>query len=105
MSMTTNDRYINTDEFSAHLRAKAIDLEHREILITNYYNTTQQDDLSEPPNCDGFGRIRHFSYTGSNGWPPNPLPINPVCKALSIPLTKTLRAQVFQNAVCNWRCW
>jgi uncharacterized Fe-S cluster-containing radical SAM superfamily protein len=105
MSMTTNDHLINTDEFSAHLRAKAIDLEHRQILVTNFFNTKQQEDLSEPPNCDGFGRIRHFSRTDSSGWFPNPLPIYPVCKALGIPITSTLRAQVFQNAVCNWRCW
>lgn len=105
MSMTSNTRFINTDEFSAHLRAKAIDLEQKQILITNFCNTEQQADLSEPPNCNGFGRIRHFSRATSNGWPPNPLPIDPVCKALNVPSTDTLRAQVFQNAVCNWRCW
>jgi uncharacterized Fe-S cluster-containing radical SAM superfamily protein len=105
MNMTSNTRLINTDEFSTHLRAKGVNLEQKQILITNFCNTEQQEDLSEPPNCNGFGRIRHFSRATSKGWPPNPLPIDPACKALNIPSGDTLRAQVFQNAVCNWRCW
>src|SRR5437867_5484801 len=35
----------------------------------------------------------------------NPLPIDPACRALGLPKTDILRAQVFQNAACNWRCW
>jgi uncharacterized Fe-S cluster-containing radical SAM superfamily protein len=38
-------------------------------------------------------------------WPPNPLPIDPACKALGLPRTDRIRAQVFQNAACAWRCW
>jgi uncharacterized Fe-S cluster-containing radical SAM superfamily protein len=33
------------------------------------------------------------------------LPIDPACKALGLPKTNMIRAQVFQNAACNWRCW
>jgi uncharacterized Fe-S cluster-containing radical SAM superfamily protein len=96
---------IDTDALSARYRAQAIDLQHNRLLITNFRHTEQEKDFTEPPNCDGFGRIRHFRRATSDGWPPNPLPIGPACKALGLPATGVLRAQVFQNAVCNWRCW
>jgi uncharacterized Fe-S cluster-containing radical SAM superfamily protein len=35
----------------------------------------------------------------------NPLPIDPALHYLQMPSGNTLDAQVFQNAVCNWRCW
>ena len=54
---------------------------------------------------EGFGRIRHFRRSTSPGWPSNPLPIDPACKFLGTPAEDVARAQVFQNAVCNWRCW
>ena len=61
--------------------------------------------MTEPANCSGFGRIRHFIREKRPGWPSNPLPIDPACKALALPPSEILRAQVFQNASCNWRCW
>jgi len=96
---------IDTDALSSRYRAHAVDLQNQRLLITNFRNTEQEKDISEPPNCDGFGRIRHFRRATSEGWPPNPLPIDPACKALGLPKTNILRAQVFQNAACNWRCW
>jgi len=36
---------------------------------------------------------------------PDSLPIDPACQSLGVPASNVLRAQVFQNAVCNWRCW
>ncbi|WP_148701798.1 radical SAM protein [Candidatus Nitrososphaera evergladensis] len=65
----------------------------------------QEVDLSEAPNCGGLGRIRHFKIETSTGWPSNPLPIAPACKALNLPMQDVMRAQVFQNGACNWRCW
>src|SRR5690606_36319878 len=47
----------------------------------------------------------HFRREASPGWPPNPLPIDPASKILGITAADLLRAQVFQNASCNWRCW
>lgn len=100
-----SSKTINTDEFSEHLRKKSVDIENRRLLITNFIGTEQEQDLSEPPNCKGLGRIRHFGRKTSEGWPENPLPIDPVCRALDIAPKDKMRAQVFQNASCNWRCW
>ena len=96
---------INTDRWSTHWRRAGIDLNTKRVLITNFVDTEQEADLSESPNCQGFGRIRHFRRETSSGWPPNPLPIDPALKFLGGPSVDFLRAQVFQNAVCNWRCW
>jgi uncharacterized Fe-S cluster-containing radical SAM superfamily protein len=96
---------IDTDPFSATLRQRGIDVEKRQLRISLLRGSEQEEDLSEPTNCDGFGRVRHFHRASAPGWPPNPLPIEPAVKALSLSATETLEAQVFQNAVCNWRCW
>ena len=96
---------INTEALSARYRAASVDLSGKRLLITNFCNTEQDKDLTEPPNCGGVGRIRHFRRTTSPGWPPNPLPIDPACKALGLPSKHMIRAQVFQSAACNWRCW
>jgi len=96
---------IDTDTISLKYRSMAIDLENKKILMTNFHGTEQEKDFSEPSNCDGFGRIRHFTLLTSKGWPKNSLPIEPMCRSLGLSSTQILRAQVFQNAVCNWRCW
>ncbi|MCE9551907.1 MAG: radical SAM protein [Planctomycetes bacterium] len=96
---------INTEKFSQSLRQRSIDLDQQKLLMTNYHGTEQEQDLTAPANCDGFGRVRHFRRDTSDGWPSNPLPIDPASKALGIPAADLLQAQVFQNAACNWRCW
>lgn len=96
---------INTDRFSTGLRAKAIDVESRRLLITRFTGSKQEQDLTDPANCAGLGRVRHFRRSTASGWPANPLPIDPACNALGLGTEAMLRAQVFQNAVCNWRCW
>ncbi len=98
-------KLIDTDDWSSRYRAASIDLENKRVLVTNYHDTEQEKDLTEPANCDGFGRIRHFHRVTSGNWPANPLPIDPARKALRLPSTDMLRAQVYQNAACNWRCW
>jgi uncharacterized Fe-S cluster-containing radical SAM superfamily protein len=103
MSTTTNT--IDTESFSEHLRGKGIKLREKRILITNFHGSNQEKDLSEPANCNGFGRIRHFRLESGNSWPLNPLPIFPAAKAFGIKPDQEIRAQVFQNSVCNWRCW
>ncbi len=96
---------IDTDDWSRQWRRAGIDVDARRILVTNFVGSEQERDLSEPANCGGLGRIRHFKRATSRGWPANPLPIDPAYKALGTPQGDSLRAQVFQNAVCNWRCW
>ena len=97
--------FIDTDKASFSLREKAINTETKTILVTNFENSEQEKDLTEPPNCNGFGRIRHFRLRSGDEWPKNPLPILPAQKALKLPHSDMIRAQIFQNAVCNWRCW
>jgi uncharacterized Fe-S cluster-containing radical SAM superfamily protein len=96
---------INTEKFSLHLRERAINTTSEEVLLTNFSGSQQEKDLTEPTNCKGFGRIRHFKLETSSGWVKNPLPILPALKILGIQPETEIRAQVFQNSVCNWRCW
>lgn len=96
---------IDTDTLSMRYRTAAVDLDDKRLLITNFHGTEQEVDLTELANCNGYGRIRHFRREASDGWPSNPLPIDPASKALGLARVDLLRAQVFQNAVCNWRCW
>lgn len=96
---------IDTDVVSDRYRRLSVNTDSRELLVTKFSGTEQEKDFTEPANCEGFGRIRHFRRSSNNGWIPNPLPIDPARKALKTPPADTLRAQVFQNAVCNWRCW
>lgn len=96
---------IDTEKISSHLRDKAIDITKRAILITNFSGSEQEKDLTEPANCNGFGRVRHFKLDAGREWIQNPLPILPAAKALGVKSDSQIRAQVFQNSICNWRCW
>lgn len=97
--------FIKTEELSAHLRNKAINLEKKQILLTRFTGTEQEKDLRESPNCNGFGRVRHFKLSREEDWPNNPLPILPASRALNIAIERDFRTQVFQSSICNWRCW
>ena len=97
--------YINTDSQSKTLRERAIHVNAREILIAQIVNSSQEKDLAEHANCEGYGRIRHFRYDKGPNWSANPLPIYPAARALGRQPGLEIRAQVFQNAACNWRCW
>jgi uncharacterized Fe-S cluster-containing radical SAM superfamily protein len=97
---------IDTDAYSGRLRDRAIDLDGKRLLMSDLRGSAQEHDLSEPVNCGGYGRIRHFTRAAGTGWPDNPLPIDPAAAALGLPPgANGIRAQVFQNAACNWRCW
>lgn len=90
---------------SRRFREAGADIPNRRLLITRFPGTDQEADLTEPPNCGGLGRIRHFKRARSSNWPENPLPIDPAAAFLGVDAGAELRAQVFQNAICNWRCW
>src|SRR3974377_1735408 len=70
-------KIIDTEAWSDRYRRAAIDVAGRRVLVTNYTGTDQEKDLSGPPNCKGFGRIRHFRRGGGENWPLNPLPFDP----------------------------
>jgi len=98
---------IDTDSLSAQLRAATIDTDRRRLLVSRLSGSAQEPDLSEPVNCGGLGRIRHFSSATNPPWPANPLPWQPARAYLGPAAVPDggARAQVFQNAACNWRCW
>ncbi len=104
--MSAQPNLIDTEKMVAHLRARAINVERREILVSKLSGSDQEGDLTLPPNCDGLGRVRHFKHKTAKGWPSNPLPIEPARQALGLPPEHSeMTAQVFQNAACPWRCW
>jgi len=87
------------------LREKSLDIDHKMVLIANLLGSEQEKDLSKPPNCGGYGRIKHFRIRRYNDWSPDPLPNLPAAAALGRPSDAMLEAQVFQIAACNWNCW
>lgn len=96
---------IDTLSFAETMRDKIIRPASEEILIARLAGSEQEHDLTIPANCGGLGRVRHFVRSTASGWPENSLPIDPASKALGIPRSDMLKAQVFQNAACAWRCW
>lgn len=96
---------IDTDKVSPTLRERGIDTGRRTVRVSRLTGSDQERDLTEPANCEGLGRIRHFRRDTHPSWPENPLPIDPAARFLCAGDGAMLRAQVFQNAVCNWRCW
>jgi len=104
--MTAATKPINTKRFASQLRERAIDVEGGRVLISRLAGSGQEVDLTFPANCNGYGRVRHFRQATAEGWPANPLPIAPACRALGItPIPDLMTALVFQNAACAWRCW
>lgn len=101
----SSTKAINTPQFAAQLRARAIKLDTRQVLISRLAGSGQEADITVPVNCAGHGRVRHFKFATAEGWPRNPLPIVPACRALGIAPPDMMLAQVFQNAACAWRCW
>lgn len=97
--------FTDTRKKSLQLRKKAVDLNQKAILITNFFGSKQELDLTVPPNCEGFGRIRHFRLNAGDDWITNPLPILPASKALKLNPGTEIRTQVFQSSICNWNCW
>jgi len=101
----TGKNVIDTGRFSATLRRRGIDVENKRILMANFEQSDEAKDFTIPPNCAGFGRIHHFRRVITQSWPENPLPIDPAAKYLGLEPQSEMTAQVFQNAICSWRCW
>jgi len=86
-------------------RDNIFDKTSNRFLISRIASSEQEPDLSKPPNCDGYGRIRHFRRFIADDWCPDPLPLDPCTKALKLDNLNMLEAQVFQIASCNLNCW
>lgn len=95
----------NPEKASLYCRQKVYCPATGRVLLSMIAGSEQAADLSEPPNCGGYGRIHHFKRKVDTGWMDDPLPIDPACKALGLPYVDMLEAQVFQLAVCNLHCW
>lgn len=96
---------IDTALAAQRMRSRLVRLDDQRVLISRLEGSAQEADLTVPPNCGGLGRVRHFRRTTAPGWPNNPLPIDPAARALGLAREEMVRAQVFQNAACAWRCW
>lgn len=98
-------KLIDTATFAPTMRERILRPGSREILISRFTGSGQEADLSVPANCGGLGRVRHFERGTAEGWPENPLPLDPAIATLGLLRADRIRAQVFQNAACGWRCW
>lgn len=96
---------IKSNELAAVLRDRSVDLNSRTFRMTKFEGSDQAEDLSMPPNSNGFGRIHHFRYESDPRWVGNPLPTYPVCAYHGRPFVDVLQAQVFQLGACDFRCW
>ena len=94
---------INTKEYFNRCR-KSIYNGTDHFLLARIASSEQEKDLSIPPNCDGYGRVRHFHRILDEDWY-DPLPMDPMAKSLNLAYTDMIKAQVFQIASCNLRCW
>jgi uncharacterized Fe-S cluster-containing radical SAM superfamily protein len=97
--------FLDTDGYSAALRAASVRLDSRELLVAQLRGSDQEVDVTDPLNCQGMGRVHHFRLQTPDPWPANPLPILPAARMLGIPVPEVMQTQVFQLASCNWRCW
>lgn len=75
-----------------------------QFLLAKIAGSEQENDLSAPPNCNGYGRIRHFHRKLDEDWYDS-LPMDPMSKSLNLEFSDMVEAQVFQIASCNLRCW
>src|SRR5437867_3662026 len=99
MVQMSPEGFIDTEKFSSALRRKGIDVATQRVLVTHFQGSQQEGDLTLPTNCGGFGRIHHFRRYQGEGWPLNPLPIDPALHTLRLPEADAIDVQVFQNAI------
>ena len=96
---------IKTAEFSVTMRERGINLDAEKLRITNFSGSGQRR-ISLSRRTAAIRPGASFPPPDRRGMARNPLPIDPATSALGLgPQAESLNAQVFQNAVCNWRCW
>ena len=87
------------------IRKKIMNIDEKRVSVSLLENSIQEDDISEPVNCEGFGRIRRFKMNAYEDWNSNPLPNEPAAHKLHLDDFEILRTQLFQVSGCNWNCW
>jgi len=97
--------YLNVEKLSDTLRKRVIQLEEKKILISRISFSKQENDLTLPPNCNGYGRIRHFRISRNEKWTCDPLPNIPYAIRMNKDVEETLQTQLFQISACDFRCW
>lgn len=96
---------MDNEDIAKHIRSNIVNVKEKKVLISKIKHSLQENDITLPINCDGFGRIRHFRMYEHDDWVFNPLPNLPSCKSLNVKSEPVLKTQVFQIAGCNWNCW
>lgn len=97
--------FLDVHSLSEALRKKVINLEKQEVLISKISSSKQENDLTLPPNCNGFGRIRHFRIYRNSNWTLDTLPNIPYATCMNLPIEEVLQTQLFQIGACDFRCW
>lgn len=97
--------FLDVEKLSEILRKKVINIEEKKILISRISSSKQEHDLTLPPNCGGYARIRHFRISRKGNWTFDPLPNVPYATKMNIPIQETLQTQLFQLSACDFRCW
>lgn len=105
MSETNSFKILSSEKILEQLRKVSVNLQSKTIRMAKLSGSLQEIDLSSPLNCGGFGRIHHFRASNDSKWIKDPLPMLPVCKYFGMPTSDVVLAQVFQLAVCDFRCW
>lgn len=96
---------MGSPEALSGIRSRAVDPTNQRIRLALLTGSKQEEDLTDPANCSGWGRLRHFPAEPDGLWPPNLLPALVAAKALECSSSDTSRTQLFQIAACNLRCW
>lgn len=85
--------------------SKVYDPDNHKAFLAKIQGSEQEQDLTLPANCNGFGRIRHFRRFQYTDWIPDPLPIDPALNYLKRENSDILLTECFQIALCNLNCW
>jgi hypothetical protein len=88
-----------------YFNVKVIKLDEKKILISKISFSKQENDLTLPPNCGGYGRIRHFRISRNDNWLSDTLPNVPYATRMNKNVEEVLQTQLFQISACDFRCW
>jgi hypothetical protein len=92
------------EQAAARMRAKVLDKSARAIRVARWFDSIQPVGQAFASNCAGVGRTREYSsfnlFLNPRSSDGKVIPLR-----RGIPLSQAVRSQVYQVAICNWRCW